>query len=182
MKFTELLYEIVLADNFIIGVIGDLGGGKTLSATSLSIILNYLFKDKDILTNTPLNKITHELIEQSNQLDERKNKIILMDEVQLYADCRKSTSHSNFFTSAITTDIRKRDNFLIWTAPDAGLVDLRIRKRTLLFLKPNKLNDRLLIELYVSDIRNNIYDSVILNLYPFRDYYDTNYKPIPFSV
>ena len=181
MNISELLNNILYENNFIVGIVGDLGEGKTFMAVTLSILLN-MISDKEIYSNTPLN-IDHTFIEYSSQLLDMHNKVVLIDELQLYADCRKSTSKTNFFTSGITTDIRKFENIFIYTTPDIPLIDLRIRKRTLLFLTPKRLyNNKLIFEILIKDRKYHEYDKLTLNLEPFKKFYNTNYKPIPYDV
>lgn len=179
MNLIEFLQEI--DKNHVIGVVGDLGDGKTISGISISIILKMLYDKysipKTLLTNVPIS-VDHEYLQYYDQLEDRKSTIIFLDELHQTADSRHSMKASNFFTSGITMDVRKFHNKFIWTSQESGQVEKRVRNRTLMFLKPRKVFD-LVFEIAITDIRDNIYDSIKLNLDGFKNLYDTHYKPNP---
>lgn len=181
MNLIELFQEIDQEQTCIIGIIGDLGDGKSLTAVSLSILYKALYQqqgiNKPILTNTPLT-IDYEFLEYYDQLDNRHNTIMLIDEIQQIADCRKHTSKGNFFTAGIMMDIRKFNNILFWTAPESGLVEKRVRNRTTFYMKPRKIFN-LVFNILITDVRDNAYDSIKINLDGFKNFYNTHYKPIP---
>lgn len=179
MEFIEFLQEV--RTNHVIGVVGDLGDGKTITGVFLSILLNLMYSrfgpQQSLLTNVPVT-VEHEYLEYTSQLEERKNTIIFMDELHQTADSRTSMKGSNFFTSGITMDVRKYDNKFIWTSQESGQVEKRVRNRTLLYLKPRRVFD-LVFEISMHDIKDHGYDSIRLNLGGFKDLYDTHYKPFP---
>lgn len=179
MNLTEFLKE--LDRNYIIGVVGDLGDGKTIAGVSLTILLAFIYNkyvtQKTILTNVPIG-VDHEFLEYYNQLEERKDTLIFLDEIHQNADSRQSMKGQNFFTSGITMDVRKFNNKLIWSSQESGQVEKRVRNRTLLFLRPVRRHN-LVFEIFLSDIRDRGYDSITLNLDAFKNMYDTHYKPLP---
>jgi hypothetical protein len=179
MNLIEFIQEI--RNNHVIGVVGDLGDGKTITGVFLSILLNLLYSkfepEQSLLTNVPVT-VKHEYLEFYSQLEERKNTIIFMDELHQTADCRTSMKGSNFFTSGITMDVRKFKNKFIWTSQESGQVEKRVRNRTLLYLKPRKIFN-LVFEISMHDIKDYGYDSIKLNLDGFKNLYDTHYKPFP---
>ena len=173
-----------LERHYVMGIVGDLGDGKTITGISLLILLDQLYKvtgnSKTVLTNVPI-ETEHELLEHYHQLEDREDTLIFIDEFHQNADSRKSMKGENFFTSGITMDVRKFYNKLFWTSQDAGQVELRVRKRTLLFLHPRQI-DTLVFEVAFTNIVGHAYDSVILNLNGFKNLYDTHYKPLPLRV
>jgi hypothetical protein len=179
MNFIEFVHEI--KDNHVVGVVGDLGDGKTITGVFLSILFTLLYSrfepNQSLLTNVPVT-VEHEFLEYYSQLEERKNTIIFLDELHQTADCRTSMKGSNFFTSGITMDVRKFQNKLIWTSQESGQVEKRVRNRTLLYLKPRKIFD-LVFEISMHDVKDHGYDSIKLNLDGFKNLYDTHYKPFP---
>lgn len=177
MNFIEFVQEV--RSNYVIGVVGDLGDGKTITGVFLSILLNLMYSrfvpQQSLLTNVPVT-VEHEYLEYYGQLEERKNTIIFMDELHQTADCRTSMKGSNFFTSGITMDVRKFHNKFIWTSQESTQVEKRVRNRTLLYLKPRRIFN-LVFEISMHDIRDKGYDSIKLNLNGFKNLYDTHYKP-----
>lgn len=173
-----------LERHYVIGIVGDLGDGKTITGISLLILLDKLYEmvdqKKTILTNVPL-ACNHELLEHYNQLEDRENTLIFIDELHQNADSRKSMKGENFFTSGITMDVRKKDNKFIWTSQESGQVEKRVRNRTILFLHPKQI-DTLVFEIAFTNVVGHEYDSVIINLNVFKDLYDTHYKPNPLRV
>ena len=177
MNLIEFIQEV--KDNHVIGVVGDLGDGKTITGVFLSILCTLLYRkfepSQTLLTNVPV-KYEHEFLEYYHQLEGRKQTTIFIDELHQTADCRTSMKGSNFFTSGITMDVRKFDNKLIWTSQESGQVEKRVRNRTLLYLKPRKIYN-LVFEISLHDIKDYAFDSIKLNLDGFKNLYDTRYKP-----
>lgn len=182
MNIIEFLAEV--ERNYVIGFVGDIGDGKTISAISTLILFDHLYKlvdnPKTILTNVPIQN-DHILLEYYDQLEDCHDTIIFIDEIHQNADSRQSMKGQNFFTSGITMDVRKFDNKLIWTSQESGQVEKRVRNRTLLFLHPRQIAP-LVFEIALTNVIGNAYDTVIINLNPFKDLYDTHYKPIPLMI
>ena len=179
MNVVEFLQEI--ERHYVIGIVGDLGDGKTITGISLLILLDQLYaitdKPKSVLTNVPIAS-DHELLEYYDQLEGRKHTLIFMDELHQNADSRQSMKGQNFFTSGITMDVRKFDNKFLWTSQASHQVEKRVRERTLLFLHPRQVAP-LEFEIAFTNIVGNAYDKIELNLNVFKDLYDTTYKPFP---
>ena len=182
MKLTEFFAEI--ERNYVIGFVGDIGDGKTISAISTLILFDALYKvigkRKTILTNVPI-KTNHVLLEYYDQLEHCEDTLIFIDEIHQNADSRQSMKGQNFFTSGITMDVRKFNNKLIWTSQESSQVEKRVRNRTLLFLHPRQI-DALVFDIALTNVIGNAYDNVIINLNPFKDLYDTHYKPVPLMI
>jgi|LGOV01.1.fsa_nt_gb ABC-type dipeptide/oligopeptide/nickel transport system ATPase component len=179
MNVIEFLSEI--ERHFVIGIVGDLGDGKTITGISLLILLDQLYKltdtPKSVLTNVPINS-PFELLEYYDQLEGRKDTLIFMDELHQNADSRQSMKGQNFFTSGITMDVRKFDNKFLWTSQASHQVEKRVRERTLLFIHPKQVSP-LIFEIALTNVVGNEYDKLELNLNVFKDLYDTHYKPFP---
>ena len=179
MNVVEFLQEI--ERHYVIGIVGDLGDGKTITGISLLILLDQLYaitdKPKSVLTNVPIAS-DHELLEYYDQLEGRKHTLIFMDELHQNADSRQSMKGQNFFTSGINMDVRKFDNKFLWTSQASHQVEKRVRERTLLFLHPRQIAP-LEFEIAFTNIVGNAYDKIELNLNVFKDLYDTTYKPFP---
>lgn len=177
MNFIEFIQEV--RNNHVIGIVGDLGDGKTITGVFLSVLLDLLYSrfepQQSLLTNVPVT-VEHEYLEYYGQLEDRKHTIIFMDELHQTADSRTSMKGSNFFTSGITMDVRKYHNKFIWTSQESGQVEKRVRNRTLLYLKPRRVHN-LVFEISMHDIKDHGYDSIKLNLDGFKNLYDTHFKP-----
>ena len=180
MNVLELMGEI--EKHHIIGIVGMLGDGKTISGISILSVFKLLNDSinnpKRILSNIPL-KIDYELLEFYDQLDDCKDTLIFLDEIHQNADSRTWHKKGNFFTTGITMDVRKFRNKLIWTSQYANQVEKRIRQLTTLYIKPEKLH-RLIFNLNLAEIIvEKDYEHIKVNLEAFKDIYDTHYKPIP---
>lgn len=182
MDIIEFIKEI--DSHYIIGIVGDLGDGKTIAGISITILLQMLQKSigcpKEILTNIPL-AVDYDFAEYYDDLDERHNTIMFLDELHQIADSRTSMKASNFFTSGITMDVRKFGNRFIWTSQERGQVEKRVRNRTTLHLHPRQIAP-LIFDIALHNFIDSGYDKVILNLNAFKDLYDTRYKPIPLLI
>ena len=181
MNILELMAEV--ERNHIIGIVGMLGDGKTISGVSVvglfQMLNDQLGTHRSILTNVPLS-IDHELLEHYEQLEERKQTLIFIDEIHQNADSRTWQNQSNFFTTGITMDVRKYQNKFFYTSQYSNQVEKRIRQLTTLWIKPRQLH-HLVFDLTLSSGFSGDYDHVIINLDPLKTLYDTLYKPVPLT-
>jgi len=117
MNVLELLAEI--ERNHIIGIVGMLGDGKTISGVSMVGLFQLLNENlgihRSILSNVPLS-IDHELLEHYEQLEDRKETLIFIDEIHQNADSRSWQAQSTFFTTGITMDVRTYQNKFFYTS------------------------------------------------------------------
>ena len=182
MKIIEFLETI--NNHYIIGIVEDIGEGKSITGVSIISMLRILSK----VTNSPLNvasniplRYPHKFIKYYDELDNLYNSLIFIDEIHLIADSRKSHGTSNFFTSGVTMKVRKTDSQMIWTSQETSQVEMRVRNRTTLFINPVKVSPRsddLCFQVnLVSKNRKKIGD-IILNLDAWKDDYDTRYIPL----
>jgi len=185
MKPIELIASLDDNNNAIIAVLGLLGHGKTLSAVSLAVLLKLineeLGNDLTILSNTPL-KIEYEFLESMEQLENRENTIMLIDEFYGVADSYKWQSSSAFMTTDVSQDLRKFNNTIILTSQYANQIAKRVRQLITLFIKPQEITS-FIYKLNLADVSYGAdIDSCVMNLSPFINIYDTHYKPIPLTI
>jgi len=135
----------------ILGFIGELGAGKTLNAVLWS---QYLKK----ISNNKLKIYSNFYIydaERFNTVEELlniNNSIIVYDEIHSDINSRiwwKNTDIINFFLQ-----LRKRNNFLIFTTQNIKQVDVRLRNITTFLFYCLKRNNK--IRVYIFDFQNNV--------------------------
>lgn len=106
---------------------GGLGQGKTLTASLLALSFKKLSNNKlDIFANYDL--LTAKRFNKLDELTQIKNSIIVYDEIYLDLDSRywwKNEEILNFFLQ-----LRKRNNYLIYTTQHIKQVDIRLRNLT----------------------------------------------------
>ncbi len=170
--------------NFILGIFGNLGSGKTLLAS----ILAYTFKQKGykIYANYNL-KIRDYYIDLSNpeefikvfeKINPKIKNLMVLDELYIFLDSRTSASIRNRLYDTIVLQSRKLNLNIIHTEQDPKAVDLRLRLITNYYLYPeyDKENDLLNItvfdNLYAQPIRN----LKVENVSRFFNLYDTTQK------
>lgn len=113
----------------IIGIEGGIGSGKTILMT------RYLYKDfkrkKAIYSNYGL-KFKHEIIDMSKILEMHDNKFNLrdcslgIDEITVFADCRRSGSKLNRLISYFILQSRKRSVDIYFTTQNLQMIDFRL--------------------------------------------------------
>ena len=184
MEFIDFLR--LVDSQHIIGVVGDLGDGKSIAGISLASILRTLSlatqSPKTVISNIPL-RYPHEFIEYYDQLEDTSDSIIFVDEIHLLADSRNSQSGTNFFTAGVTVAVRKKKCKMIWTSQETSQVELRVKNRTTLFLNPSRIPTddpaTLLFKINIISKTRRFLGDIILDLTPYKDDYDTYYIPLP---
>jgi len=138
----------------IIGIIGEMGSGKTLSAVYLASILKN--KGYYIISNMKNFKLNNDLLynpEMLKELNPNKKYLIIIDEIYVYADSRRSTSKKNLLLSYLLFQSRKRNLDIIYTAQKFTSIDVRIRNLTDLFILTyyyGIINDYILLQWDIS--------------------------------
>lgn len=124
----------------IVGVIGAMGSGKTLFATSLAFKLKDNYK---IMTNYEVS-FRDDVItpDKMGAFFDRVNKVnddtlMIIDEFHIFTDSRLSSSRHNILMSYFITQTRKQNIQLIYTTQQFGQVDVRVRDNTDLLAIPN---------------------------------------------
>jgi len=108
----------------LIGIVGELGSGKTLSLTFMAY-RNYV-KGKKIYANYHLG-FPSTLVTDVEQINDMHEGFFAGDELWLWLDSRVSGSRKNRFISAILIKSRKRDVQIAFTAQGLHQIDKRIR-------------------------------------------------------
>lgn len=117
--------------------VGNMGSGKTLSMVKMAY--EYHKQGYKILSNMRLN-FPHTLITSkdvqgfaSNQ-EQLYNTIVLLDEIHIFMDSRRSGSKKNLLTSYFLTQTRKQKVKLLATSQHRHQVDRRMRDNTDAFI------------------------------------------------
>lgn len=184
MEFLEFLR--LVNSQHIVGVVGDLGDGKSIVGVSVMSMLRTL----SLATGTPLHVTSniplaypHKFIEYYDELDNVQESLIFVDEIHLIADSRNSQSGTNFFTSGVTVAVRKKKCKMLWTSQETSQVELRVKNRTTLFLNPTRINpddnDDLRFKINIISKTKRLLGDIILDLAPYKNDYDTYYIPLP---
>jgi hypothetical protein len=135
----------------ILGFIGELGAGKTLNAVLWSQYLKKLSGDKlDIYANFHI--FNAKRFRSVDELLNISNAIIVYDEIHTDINSRiwwKNNEIINYFLQ-----LRKRNNFLIFTTQNIKQVDVRLRNITNFLFYCLKRGYK--IKVYIFDFQNNI--------------------------
>ena len=164
---------------------GRRGAGKTL--TMVKDALKYKKQGWKIYSNIELG-FSHEYISETDilKIDEDSdinNSVLVIDEIQLLLDSRRSTAGTNLNFSYFVQQIRKRNMILLCTAQFGGTVDLRLRQHTDILAKPRYNKEFKVCEVSYIDLtaidEYNIFDkpktiTVTFNCEPLFDNYNTN--------
>lgn len=176
----------------IIGIEGGLGSGKTILMT------RYLVKDflkgHKIYTNYKLKEIDFELLDLTTILDMHKNSFNLancslgIDEITVFADCRKSGSVLNRLISYFILQSRKRNVDIYFTTQNLGMIDLRLVNYMDVQIICEKVKDSKGQEVKgyakyrvfdLRDIRNININRFVLDISKYYKFYDTNEVILP---
>lgn len=119
----------------IIGFIGDMGSGKTLSMIAWTIELYNqgfkIFANLDIMGGIKYEPLSlAELIRYSDSEENFDNCVFLIDEAQMFMDSRGSMSKRNQIIGYFVTQTRKRNCWLFFTTQQYHQVDKRLRANT----------------------------------------------------
>jgi hypothetical protein len=139
---------------------GRRGSGKTL--TMIKDGFRYYKNGYKILRNFTCSfgkYISDEQILNLNKDSNIKNCVLMMDEVQIFFDARRSMRKQNLQFSNFVQQIRKRNIILLGTAQYANTVDLRFRQHVDIVAYPNfykKLNVCEVIYVDMTSVEDNI--------------------------
>lgn len=116
----------------LLGVLGDLGSGKTLLLVYYGLKTYHLHKgQRKIFANFHLKKLPYEYEpDLTGVLDYLKEGLLLADELWLYADSRRSASRKNAFVTKVLAKSRKRDLDIFYTCQYWKSIDIRLRTFT----------------------------------------------------
>lgn len=79
----------------------------------------------------PYEKLTlKDLMEYTSESDKFQNAIVVLDEIHIFIDSRRSVSSRNVIISYFLTQTRKKGVLLFWTSQQAHQVDKRLRSNS----------------------------------------------------
>jgi len=122
----------------IVVYIGRRGAGKTLTMVK-DAYLYYLNGYKIISNMEGVEFASYMSNEEILKLDKNskiKNAVLLLDEVQIFFDSRRSMKKENLTFSNFVQQIRKRNILMLCTTQFAGTIDKRLREHTDIVAKP----------------------------------------------
>jgi hypothetical protein len=164
----------------IILYLGARGKGKTL--TMVKDGYKFYQNGYDVYRNfscTFGKYMDNEEIISLNKLSEIKNAVLLIDEIQIFFDSRRSNRNQNLHFSNFIQQIRKRNINILCTTQYAGTVDLRL-KQHLDYIAYPKYEDKFKVcEVLYKDM-GSIEDSVFTGVIkePVQEIIVYNAKPI----
>ena len=117
----------------IIGFVGMMGSGKTLSLTRR--VYNLHKKGYKVYSNMHFEfdyePLTLELLlAYTNDPELFKDCVIVLDEIHIFIDARRSVSKKNVLISYFLTQTRKKNVKLFWTSQQERQADIRLRQNT----------------------------------------------------
>lgn len=173
----------------LIGIIGNIGSGKTILA------VRYAKKDnengKNIISNIKLVGIPYKSFSIEDFLDNKYNELltnatVILDELTMYMDCRLGSSKQNLLMGYLVLQSRKRDIDIYATMQSLDLVDFKRFVKYLniiIFCKKmyieqnNKIKElethREYTILEMDKQRDNT-TQFTMDIRPYFKYYDTN--------
>lgn len=111
----------------LIGIVGNMGGGKTVTMSMLMKLL-------ELKTHSPLAGTYHlkgaQFVDNTNDLWNFQKGAFGFDEIWISVDSRASTSKINRFISQWVNQTRKKQLIFFYTTQTLDQVDLRIRNAT----------------------------------------------------
>jgi len=162
---------------------GRRGAGKTL--TMIKDAYTYFNEGWDIYSNIELG-FKHEYISEDDILEigdsDLNNIVLVIDEIQVLVDSRRSGRKSNLNFSYFIQQIRKRNIIVLCTTQFSGTIDLRLRQHVDILARP-KLDKALNVcavnytDLTVEDISDletsPLEVSIVYDALPIYKLYDT---------
>lgn len=166
----------------IIVYVGGMGSGKTLSAVREAY--QYHLKGLKVLSNMKLS-FPHQFITSKDIIEFAKQKqglyncVVVLDEMHIFLDSRRSVSKKNLISSYFITQTRKQKVKLIGTTQHRHQLDKRVRDNTDAFIDCEKVEipytfdgeDILIVYNYINTRNRNSMDRFIGNKY--FNLYDT---------
>lgn len=127
-----------MMEGMIIFVTGRKGSGKTL--TMVKDAINYSYDGLKIYSNfqTSVSQkiLSNKEILQMDRDTDLQDCVLLIDEIQILFDSRRSPKKENIGFSNFIQQIRKRGIILIASTQYSGTVDLRFRQHVDILVKP----------------------------------------------
>lgn len=170
----------------IVGFVGSMGSGKTLSL--VREVYKYYQKGYTIYSNMnfsfPYEPLTIDKLEEFTN-DEKPfyNCVIVLDEIHILLDSRRSMTRKNLMLSYFITQTRKQRVKMFYTTQRQSQIEKRLRENTDMVVFPESYeldydiqrNDSIekvrIVELMIVSDKGTMTDEFIGNRY--YDYYDT---------
>jgi hypothetical protein len=195
----------ILCSRKVIVIAGEYGRGKTLSASALTFLISNMNESYKILSNIPLFFGKFQILYDIESMNDtktfdgiHKKTIIFHDELQRDFNTREFQSSSAKIAGKFAVDFRKDDSLLIGTIQFMDRIDSSMNEIIQIIIIPTLINHYsnnekidLLERLKRKDFFTNWkiidkkYDEFYelqINLYPFLNFYDTNFKPFPLVI
>ena len=162
--------------NFVIGIIGDKGAGK-------SVLLAYMLyidhlQGRNIVSNFSLNfpHIQKTFRELSKMPKFLQNATVGYDEFHIAVDSRRSTSNSNIEFTTFLTQLRKRGCILIYTTQLFTTMDKRVRDQTDIIISPIDNKEGVFIYQVMDRVTGEVLKILRLDMNPVfkANLYNTN--------
>jgi len=165
----------------LIGFVGDLGSGKTLSLTYFAF-RNWI-KGREIFSNYTLD-FNHTLIRTISNIESMREGFCALDEIWLWIDSRLSMTFKNRFLSLVLIKSRKRDLDIGYTSQHWMQVDCRVRNVTDFLAFPELTQNEKICRLrivsypYMTNTK-----TIVFRTEPFFEMYDhrEEIEPLKFS-
>lgn len=158
---------------------GKRGAGKTL--TLVKDGLQYYLNGWRVLTNMSSMKfgeyISEDDIMKINKESDISNCVIVMDELQIFFDSRRSMKNQNLKFSNFIQQVRKRNIILLGTTQFSNTIDLRLRQHVDIVGYPKFKEKYPVCEVRYIDM-TAIEDDVLGSIEE-PSYLDVVYNPIP---
>lgn len=132
---------------------GRRGAGKTLSMVKDG--LQYHGEGLKVYSNSfcPFAKdISNDKILNLDKFSKIKNCVLMVDEIQIFFDARRSTTKENVKFSNFIQQIRKRNIILLATTQFANTIDLRFRQHVDIIALPNFIKELEVCEIVYVDV------------------------------
>lgn len=176
----------------LIGIEGELGGGKTLLMVYY-LIREYEENKRKIMANIRISGIPYENIDVESLLQdniELFDVVLGIDEITLFADCRMSMSKRNLFFGYLILQSRKRNMDVYYTTQDLTMLDKRFLQHTNITVLCEKLHnasgetidDYRMFSIFDLRSRKLNMKTFIMDISPYYSYYDTNQIITPIEI
>lgn len=133
----------------LVGIIGELGAGKTLALTYIGF--KKMREGRIVYSNYHLKSPyfkKYNFVESAKQIEDMNKGIALMDEFWIWLDSRESTKQRNKIISGILLKSRKRDIDILYTSQSIMQMDVRVRRVTDFIIKPVLTHNEKVCTLY----------------------------------
>lgn len=169
-----------------LGIFGPQGSGKSLFAMIFSRHLAELDPELNIYTNMNVTGKNIFIIDDLGKvpLNDKKNKVLIVDEAYFTLDSRNSNSKQNRIWSKAFALFRKSDFVLtIFITHRPRMIDVNIREQLdyILMCRKNPTHFDYLLMDTISELTAPITIPKIQDIYNYADY-DTKDFPLPISV